>query len=55
VCPHFRTLAFQAQRRKLGTAVFPKLWGNMELAVVIVVVVVAGALIPGSPKIHFFR
>jgi hypothetical protein len=29
--------------------------GNMELAVVIVVVVVAGALIPGSPKIHFFR
>jgi hypothetical protein len=28
---------------------------NMELAVVIVVLVVAGAMIPGNPKIHFFR
>jgi hypothetical protein len=27
----------------------------MELAVVIVVVVVAGAMIPGNPKIRFFR
>jgi len=27
----------------------------MELAVVIVVVVVASAMIPGNPKIHFFR
>jgi hypothetical protein len=29
--------------------------GNMELAVVIVVLVVAGAMIPGNPKIRFFR
>jgi len=29
--------------------------GNMELAVVIVVVLVAGAMIPGNPKIVFFR
>jgi len=27
----------------------------MELAVVIVVVLVAGAMIPGNPKIRFFR
>jgi hypothetical protein len=27
----------------------------MELAIVIVVLVVAGAMIPGNPKIHFFR
>jgi len=27
----------------------------MELAVVIVVVLVAGAMIPGNPKIVFFR
>jgi len=27
----------------------------MELALVIVVVVVAGALIPGNPKIRFYR
>jgi len=27
----------------------------MELAVVIVVLVVAGAMIPGNPKIRFFR
>jgi len=27
----------------------------MELAVVIVVVVVASAMIPGNPKIQFFR
>jgi len=27
----------------------------MELAIVIVVLVVAGAMIPGSPKIRFFR
>jgi len=27
----------------------------MELVVVIVVVVVAGAMIPGNPKIRFFR
>jgi len=27
----------------------------MELAIVIVVVVVAGAMIPGNPKIRFFR
>jgi len=27
----------------------------MELAVVIVVLVVAGAMIPGNPKILFFR
>jgi len=27
----------------------------MELAVVIVVVVVASAMIPGNPKIRFFR
>jgi len=27
----------------------------MELAVVIVVLVVAGAMIPGNPAIHFFR
>jgi len=29
--------------------------GNMELAVVIVAVLVAGAMIPGNPKIVFFR
>jgi hypothetical protein len=29
--------------------------GSMELAVVILVVVVAGAMIPGNPKIRFFR
>jgi hypothetical protein len=29
--------------------------GKMELAVVIVVLVVAGAMIPGNPKIHFYR
>jgi hypothetical protein len=29
--------------------------GKMELAVVIVVLVVAGAMIPGNPKIRFFR
>jgi hypothetical protein len=29
--------------------------GNMEFAVVIVVLVVAGAMIPGNPEIHFFR
>jgi len=29
--------------------------GHMELALVIVVVVVAGALIPGNPKIRFYR
>ena len=28
---------------------------NMEFAVVIVVLVVAGAMIPGNPEIHFFR
>jgi len=27
----------------------------MELVVVIVVLVVAGAMIPGNPKIRFFR
>jgi len=27
----------------------------MELAVVILVLVVAGAMIPGNPKIRFFR
>jgi len=27
----------------------------MELAVVIVAVVIAGAMIPGNPKIRFFR
>jgi len=27
----------------------------MELAVLIVVVVVAGAMIPGNPKVRFFR
>jgi len=27
----------------------------MELAIVIVVVVIAGAMIPGNPKILFFR
>jgi len=27
----------------------------MELAVVIVVVLIAGAMIPGNPKIVFFR
>jgi hypothetical protein len=27
----------------------------MELAIVIVVLVVAGAMIPGNPKIRFFR
>jgi len=27
----------------------------MELAIMIVVVVVAGAMIPGNPKIRFFR
>jgi len=27
----------------------------MELVIVIVVLVVAGAMIPGNPKIHFFR
>jgi len=27
----------------------------MELAVVIVAVLVAGAMIPGNPKIRFFR
>jgi len=27
----------------------------MELVVVIVVVVVAGAMIPGNPRIYFFR
>jgi len=31
------------------------LWGAMELAIVIVVLVVAGAMIPGNPKIRFFR
>jgi hypothetical protein len=29
--------------------------GNMELVIVIVVLVVAGAMIPGNPEIHFFR
>jgi hypothetical protein len=29
--------------------------GDMELAVVIVVLVVASAMIPGNPEIHFFR
>jgi hypothetical protein len=29
--------------------------GKMELVVVIVVLVVAGAMIPGNPKIRFFR
>jgi hypothetical protein len=27
----------------------------MELAIVIVVVIVAGAMIPGNPEIHFFH
>jgi len=27
----------------------------MELAVVVVVLLVAGAVIPGDPKIHFYR
>jgi hypothetical protein len=29
--------------------------GKMELVVMIVVLVVAGAMIPGNPEIHFFR
>jgi hypothetical protein len=29
--------------------------GNMELAIVIVALIVAGAMIPGNPKIRFFR
>jgi hypothetical protein len=29
--------------------------GKMELVIVIVVLVVAGAMIPGNPEIHFFR
>jgi hypothetical protein len=29
--------------------------GKMELVIVIVVLVVAGAMIPGNPKIRFFR
>jgi hypothetical protein len=29
--------------------------GKLELAIVIVVVVVAGAMIPGNSKIRFFR
>jgi hypothetical protein len=34
----------------------PKLQeGAMELVVVIVVLVVAGAMIPGNPDIHFYR
>jgi hypothetical protein len=28
---------------------------KMELVIVIVVLVVAGAMIPGNPKIRFFR
>jgi hypothetical protein len=27
----------------------------MELAIVIVLVIVAGAMIPGNPEIHFFH
>jgi hypothetical protein len=29
--------------------------GKMELVIVIVVLIVAGAMIPGNPEIHFFR
>jgi hypothetical protein len=29
--------------------------GTMELVIVIVVVMVAGAMIPGNPEIHFYR
>jgi hypothetical protein len=29
--------------------------GHMELGVVIVVLLIAGAMIPGNPKIRFFR
>ncbi len=36
-------------------AVMRALRGSMELAVVIVVVVVASAMIPGNPKIRFYR
>ena len=45
---------------KLGWALAVRLLGqsregNMELAIVIVVVVVAGAMIPGNPGVRFFR
>jgi len=65
--PHFSTVALLAGEGKLSAGRLilrlallrrlPRQDGesDMELAVVIVVLVVAGAMIPGNPKIHFFR
>jgi hypothetical protein len=56
--PHFSTVAFSAKGRKLSAATLilkAAFGGAMELAIVIVVLVVAGAMIPGNPKIRFFR
>lgn len=61
--PHFRTVVFSARGGKLslGLLILKRRWqakrseGDMELVVVIVVLVVAGAMIPGNPEILFFR
>jgi hypothetical protein len=33
----------------------PPEWEKMELLIVIVVLIVAGAMIPGNPEIQFYR
>jgi len=56
--PHFSTLAFYVRRSNLSPdaqIIEAHREGNMELAFVIVVVVVAGAMIPGNPKVQFYR
>ena len=55
---HVRTLVFCAEQSKLGAGrrfAGRLCEGSMELAVVIVVLIVAGAMIPGDSKIPFFR
>lgn len=46
-------LVFSLERRQAGVGGFP--WGSMELAVVIIALIVAGALIPDHSKIVFYR
>jgi hypothetical protein len=50
----FVTYVFSSERRTLSARSLPS-EGRMELAVVVVVVIVASALIPSDVKIRFYH